>query len=58
MKIRQAELKEVNSRALRSLDKSLKLVFYVNANENNPIDRNQLDSFMHQPLTLDVNIDK
>ncbi|MBC8484998.1 MAG: hypothetical protein H8D45_03045 [Bacteroidetes bacterium] len=57
MKLKQTELKEINIKPLKSLDKSLKLVFYVNINENNKVDINYLKEVLFKPLILEIKED-
>ena len=57
MEIKQVELKDINVKALQSLDKSIKLIIYINANENNKVDINKLYEFLHEPLKLEIEKD-
>ena len=56
MQIKQVELKDFKIKALVSLDKSMRLTIDVGL-ENNSIDINELKSFMHKPLMLNLEID-
>lgn len=56
MQIKQVELKDFKIKALVSLDKSMRLTIDVGL-ENNSIDINELKSFMHKPLILNLEID-
>ena len=58
MLIRQVELVDAKLKPLKSLDKSLRLVFYININNNNDIDLNYIKNLLFKPLILNIDIDK
>ena len=55
--IKQAELKSINIKSLVSLDKSLKLVFIINLNEDNNINIDIIKNLLFKPLILNLDID-
>ena len=54
MKIKEAELKQVNTKALQSMDKSIRLVIDINLHDRNKVDVNALNNLMHKPLIMDL----
>lgn len=54
--IKQAELKEIKLKSLVSLDKSLKLSFIININ-NDDLDINKLKELLYKPLVLNITTD-
>ena len=58
MIIKQVELIDAKLKPLKSLDKSLRLVFYININKDNDIDLNIIKNLLFKPLIIDLNIDK
>ena len=57
MLIKQVELKSANIKALASLDKSIRLIFDVNLN-NDSIDVNELHQLLYKPLILEIKEDE
>ena len=58
MIIKQVELKDINIKSLKSLDKSIKLTFYINLNDNNTLDINQLHKHLFKPIVLGIEEEK
>lgn len=54
MKIKQVELKSANIKALASMDKSIRVVFDINLNEDNKVDVNEIYAFLYKGLTLEI----
>ena len=54
MKVKEAELKQVNTKALQSMDKSIRLVIDINLHDRNKVDVNALNNLMHKPLIMDL----
>lgn len=50
----QGELKRFECKALVSNDKSIKLVFYATANDNDMVDINELHNLLLQPLSINI----
>ena len=55
--IKQVELKDINIKSLISLDKSIKLKFIINLNENNDINLDLIKNLLYKPLILIIKED-
>jgi hypothetical protein len=58
MILKQVELKKAETKALVSMDKSLRLVFDINLPEGNDVDVAKVYDLLYKPLVLEIKVDE